>query len=689
MRLANNGLKIKLAGLFFCALTAVIYWPGLHGGFLFDDFGSLPSLGAFGPVTHWDVFWRYITSGIADPTGRPLAMLSFLIDAHNWPAAPFSFKLTNLILHIANGILLMLLLKQLGRVALTHASATRIELAAVLGGTLWMLHPMWVSTTLYIVQRETMLAASFVLLGLQAWLHGRSALQNGRHCRGTFWIAVGLGICTALAVCSKANGILLPILALTVEYAFLRQYVPMPSGQSGILYQRMMLWLAWLPTALITAYLIHEGWNGLVHGISSVRPWTLEERLLTEPRMLMRYLDLLWLPKPFSPGLFNDQIRASHSLWHPTTTLLSILGVLALLLTAGWSRRRWPPLTLAIAFYFAGHLMESTTIPLELYFEHRNYLPATLLFWPLALWLCQIPMRTPSSLTAQPPSAKPSQTLTISLAICLLLSLALMTHARASLWGNTRDQLLFWAALNPRSARAQANAAHVEMETGHPLQAARRLQKALADAPNEVQLALNLFDAQCQSGHVDPATLSNVQIALRTTRDPGPLLLNWFDAKLSQYQHPACAQLSISTLDNLLHQALANPQLMSVYGRRQDLYHLKGRLALAQGRSEDALVDFDLALDQQVDAQTALKQAALLGAAGFPRQGLAHLDYFEARQANSPKAAFGTPRVHAWVLQRQHYWTQEVTRLRATLSSDASTQADRSDEAAANFPKTK
>jgi hypothetical protein len=128
---------------------------------------------------------------------------------------------------------------------------------------------------------------------------------------------------------------------------------------------------------------------------------------------------------------------------------------------------------------------------------------------------------------------------------------------------------------------------------------------------------------------------------------------------------------------------------MSIYGRRQDLYHLKGQLALAQGRSEDALIDFNLALDQQIDAQAALRQAALLGVAGFPRQGLAHLDYFEARQANSPKAAFGMPRVHAWVLQRQHYWTREVTRLRATLSNDASTQADRSDEAAANPQKTK
>jgi hypothetical protein len=70
------------------ALTWWVYSPGLSGDFLFDDFGNLPVLGATGPVDNWATFWRYITSGNADPTGRPRPLLTFLIDAHTWPDNP-------------------------------------------------------------------------------------------------------------------------------------------------------------------------------------------------------------------------------------------------------------------------------------------------------------------------------------------------------------------------------------------------------------------------------------------------------------------------------------------------------------------------------------------------------------------------------------------------------------------------
>jgi uncharacterized membrane protein YhfC len=98
----------------------------------------------------------------------------------------------------------------------------------------------------------------------------------------------------------------------------------------------------------------------------------------------MDYLSLLWLPRPFSSGLFNDQYAASTSLIHPLSTLWALLAMVALISGAWWFRRRYPAWSLAVLFFFAGHLLESTSIPLELYFEHRNYVPAMLMFWPLS-----------------------------------------------------------------------------------------------------------------------------------------------------------------------------------------------------------------------------------------------------------------------------------------------------------------
>ena len=74
------------------AAIFVVYRLSWHGGFVFDDFGTLPALGATGPVDGAARFWRYVTAGSSDPTGRPLSMLSFLIDANDWPTDPYPFN---------------------------------------------------------------------------------------------------------------------------------------------------------------------------------------------------------------------------------------------------------------------------------------------------------------------------------------------------------------------------------------------------------------------------------------------------------------------------------------------------------------------------------------------------------------------------------------------------------------------
>lgn len=671
------------------ATVLFAYYQGLQGSYLFDDFANLASIGGTGPVNTWPTFWRYITSGTADPIGRPLTLLTFLIDARNWPADPYSFKRTNLILHLFNGALLALLLRRLGREAFKHEDRYRIDLAAVVGAGFWLLHPLFVSTTLYIVQREAMLPATFTLLGLLAWLHGRTSIAHGQTRRGLSWIAMGLGGCTALGVLSKANGILLPALALVVEYVFLRSSAPSeplaaPEKQRREkLYRRSMWLFGWLPAGIVGGYLLEQGWSGLTRGISSTRPWTLGQRLLTEPRILLDYLDLLWLPRPFTPGLFNDHVQASTSLWSPASTLPALLAVIGLIAGGSLMRRRLPALALAMLFYFVGQSLESSTVALELYFEHRNYLPAMLMFWPLALWTCSVHIGRRTSHAERPmestvsPEAKSVFVSKLVLAALILTGLGVMTHARASLWGNNRDQSLLWARLNPESPRAQANAAQVEIISGRPDLAVARLHAPLAKSPDQVQLALNLFGAECQMGHIDADTLDAARLALRTTRDPGSLLVSWFERTMDQVANPPCPQLTYATLGSLLHAALINPHFASNPGRQQDIHYLLGRLALKQGDGNAALAEFNHALDEQVRVSAALKQAAMLGANGFPQQGLAHLDHLAANPTQAYTPEFGMPRVHAWVLQRQHYWPRELAHLRATLREDAAKQTAR------------
>lgn len=641
---------VLLLAVLLLALAA--YWPGLHGGFLFDDFANLPALGASGPVDNWATFWRYITSGTADPTGRPLTLLSFLLDACNWPADPYPFKRTNLILHVINGALLYALLSRLGRTLAIETSRSRM--AALVGTALWLLHPLLVSTTLYVVQREAMLPATCTLVGLLLWLHGRERLSAGNVATGLGWSALGLGGFTLLAVLAKANGALLPLYALLIEM-ILRHRQPSATTQEPRAYRTFLFIFAVIPTVAICGYLIWVGAHGLITGGPAFRPWTLGQRLLTEPRVLIDYLSLLWIPRPFSSGLFNDQYVASTSLLHPFTTLPAMLAVFALISLAWRLRRSRPALSLAVLFYFAGQLIESTSIPLELYYEHRNYVPSLLMFWPLGLWLAD---------------TRVLPTLKRGLMIALPLGMALMTHARAEVWGDVRTQALVWARINPDSARAQANAAQIEMQTGHPQAAVARLETLLATQPDQVQLAFNLIGARCLAGGVVPGNIDAARAAMRSTPSIGALFTHWFDRILPVTLLGSCPSFGPTELLGLINAGLQNPKL-SEAGPRQDFTYLRGRIALAQHQPDAALADFTQALDLQVRPEMALQAAATLGAAGYPSHGLLLLDHYEAAGGNAAKPGFGMSRLHAWVLDRQHYWQHELDHLRRQLALDA------------------
>src|SRR5580765_379939 len=96
------------AAVFWIAilLCLCVYWPGLSGGFLFDDDPNLSPLGSYGGVRDWETFKSFVTTGFAGPLGRPIALASFVLDATTWPAAPYPFKLTNLWIHLLTGVAL-------------------------------------------------------------------------------------------------------------------------------------------------------------------------------------------------------------------------------------------------------------------------------------------------------------------------------------------------------------------------------------------------------------------------------------------------------------------------------------------------------------------------------------------------------------------------------------------------------
>lgn len=637
------------------ALMLLAYLPGLDGSFLFDDFANLPALGRYGPVRDWDGLLRYLTSGIADPTGRPVSMLSFLLDARDWPADPLPFKRTNMLLHAANGVMLYAVLVALGRSLAVDARSTR--LAAVLASALWLLHPLWASTVLYVIQRQAMLATFFVLAGMRTWLASQAAFGRGESRRGWLLALLAVPILGLLAGLSKMNGFLLPLLLWTLHVSVLR---PTASARG----RAARVTLVHVPAA---ALLLALAWLGArAARAPSARPWSVGERLLSQPRALFDYLEHLFVPGLDATGIFSDGFALSTSWWEPIDTLPAVLALAALAAATWFVRKQWPVVSAAVLFFLAGHAMESSVIPLELYFEHRNYLPATLLFWPLALLLT----RPGPYLRAR-----------LAAAVALVLVLTGATHAQARLWGNPAAQARVWAQALPSSARAQTHAANLDLAAGRTQQAIERLAPLAATNPRELQYALSLLDARCISGHVPKSELASAASALTSAGIRIDVAYQWLGRTLSPSRSAACSGLPDDILLTLASAALPDHSAISDTEQLSRSERLQALIALRQGDCDVSLAAFNRRLEVQRRPEFAHEQVATLAGRCGPGYGLAHLDHYLAlAPGGDAPAASAMLRLRDQLVVRQGFWEHEWTRLRSVLEAEAAAAPERPEE---------
>lgn len=627
-----------------------VYSPGLSGGFLFDDWGNLPPLGALGPIDNWHALVTYLLSGIASATGRPIAMLSFLIDANNWPAPPEPFKYTNILIELLNGTLLTWLTFKLAR--LFNIGDKRAAWVAVLSAGMWLLHPLMVSTTLFVVQRMAMLAATFVFAGLLCYLRGRRLLVRGRSRAGYLWMSVGIGLCGLLATLSKENGALLPVFVLVIE-----RFVVQQPGSELRMERALPGWRLWktvflyLPLSLLAGYLLFH-LPSMLHEYSDSRNFTLSERLLTEARILVHYLYVLFIPRAYTAGLFHDDIPLSTGLFHPWTTLPAIM-LIAGLFVLGWrARKRHPALSLAIFFYFGGQLLESTFIPLELYFEHRNYLPAAFLFFPLALWIVTGPRLTRHA--------------RVLISAAVLAGLASLTWMRADLWGHPFQQALVWAHEDPGSPRAQSTLSLYLMRQGN-YAGANQILKNVADAhPDNVMVQLNRLTALCGLGDVSRTQLHSAAHALAHAKVGARVAYNAIGKFISYYSAKRCSGLDPVALNTLIQAALNNPHVSHDSGWRQNMLALRGRLQLAQGHVSMALRQFEKSLAAQARPGAALYEAALLGTMHHPHEALALLRYFKGLQPWTPQG-FDVAHLRSIWLAHERYYPDQMAHMERVL----------------------
>lgn len=454
--------------LFVALLTVLLYSPALDGPLIHDD------LLHFGPNS--SLKWQSLSDpAIAEtldryPT-RFLGMASFGLQHMAFGDSVLAGKAINLALHLLNGVLLFLVLMRLfsltGDIQPAYRNWTAVAIAA-----LWMLHPLQVSTVAYTVQRLTMLSATVTLVAMLPWLAWLQARRPPRMA----WLAVLALSLTVPAYYFKENGALLPLLLLL--FLPLTGWRPtVPDGKA----KRIALAVGILAGLALLGSQLPGIWQRHFAGAYTIRDFDVMQRLMTESRVVAFYMSEIVWPLQTRMSLHLDGIAISRSLWTPWTTLPSILLVMGLGAAGLFLLMRRRLAGFGLLFFFAGHLMESTFIGLEIAYEHRNYLPSAGLLIAIAALAARLNLPRKAALT-------------IATAIVLFCigNLAL----RAATWSNEETLRASMVQTHPDSSRAHLGYATQLLkqslespQAGHGLQALalQHLRRAASLNPSAFQ----------------------------------------------------------------------------------------------------------------------------------------------------------------------------------------------------------
>jgi hypothetical protein len=467
--------KLKSSFLFFILIaTALIYWPGLTGTFLFDDYPQIVINANLDNVHSAQDIQRVLMSGNAGPGGRGIALLTFAAQKAIHGLNPYPFKLFNLAIHLVNGLILYFLAVQILTPSSERQTTNRrlLKLLPLAIALWWLVNPMGLTSVLYVVQRMTSMAALFTLTGLLLYVHFRRRhLESGR---GNINAIVSLVLFTTLSYYSKENGL------LTLAYAFLLETFVFRwagiLGPFGLREQRFGRTLLISGLIAVVVYLVFiaqltAGYEG--------RNFTLWERWLTQTRVLWFYIYQILIPNIGWYGLYQDSFTTSQGLLTPLSTLFSIVGHVALMLLAYRLRNTAPLFSLGIFWFYAGHSLESTVFPLEMVYEHRNYLP----MFGILLAVTSLPIHFGHWFE------KYRQLYYVP--ALLIIAACLVTLMRAQEWGSPNYPLIA-AEKNPSSSRANYDAGiallallkdHPELESKYWDQAESYFDRAI-EAPN-------------------------------------------------------------------------------------------------------------------------------------------------------------------------------------------------------------
>jgi tetratricopeptide (TPR) repeat protein len=481
-RLKNKRAVIlsSLIFLFFAGISAYIYSNTLNSPFVLDDLIRIEENPAI-RVTEFSIP-KIIKAGLTSSKMRPIPFITFALNYSLHQYNVFGYHLVNIIIHILTGFFLYLFLKTTLEIPTVQQRYQHTHLICFWAALIWLIHPIQTQSVTYIVQRMTSLSSMFFILSFLFYVYGRLAEENKKQ-----WIwFIASAVAWLLSLACKQISATLPFLIFLYEWYFFQDL-------SKEWLKQHLKYIFAISAFFILLFLIYTGfnpWEKIQNFHDYARhEFTMTQRLLTQFRVMIHYISLIFLPLPARLNLDYDFVL-SQSLIDPISTLLCLFAIGGVVAMAIYLSKRERLISFCLLWFLINHLIESSILPLAIIFEHRNYLPTMLVgLIPVVLAYRYITLNW----------------LKMGLLGLLVVGLSVGTYQRNRVWVN---DISLWSDVvkkSPNKARPHFNLGAAYSKQNRSEEAIPFYRRALEIKPNLAQPHVNLGKALEQQNKMDEA----------------------------------------------------------------------------------------------------------------------------------------------------------------------------------------
>ena len=460
----------------------VAYWPALSCNFVqFDDPDYVTSNPHIQHGLNWPMVAWAFRSGYAS-NWHPLTWLSHALDVQLYGLNPAGHHATSILWHLANSILLFLVLRRL-----TGARWRSSVVAA-----LFALHPMHVESVAWVSERKDVISTFFWLLTVAAYARYVENLKNQNANFKFHYIAALFFF--ALGLMAKPMLVTLPFVLLLLDYWPLGRL----TGASNknlvrLLLEKTPFLLLAIASSVITFLVQRDA--GVMSSLTKI---TLGARLDNLPVAYERYLlNTFW---PLHLAAFYGHPRF-WPLWRFVTSVVLLTGITAWVVIL---RKRKPYLMVGW-FWFLGMLVPViglVQVGNQSMADRYGYMPIVGIFmmavWGAGEWLAGSPGGRRFAAVS---------------AILVIGGCAVLTARQAGVWENTITLFVHASEVTADNYDAFYNLGRYWQHKGDNARAADYYQKSLKIKPDYALAHNNLGYIYLQEGNAG-AAITNFEAAL-------------------------------------------------------------------------------------------------------------------------------------------------------------------------------